>query len=256
MNNWKPFIGITTRHDRSNERFCLSRFYAEAIAATGGIPFMLPLILNNNFSYEAIERLDGILLPGSPYDVDPLRYGDQPKPELGEVDPLRDEIDALLLIEAEKRGMPVLAICYGMQALNVSRGGTLIQDIASEVREALKHEQGSPRDRHSHYLKFADGSILSDVNDGLKASVNSHHHQGVLKIGETLVPTAWAPDGLVEAIEDPRPDRFVVGVQWHPEIAWEKDPLSQKLFSRFTSEAQKFHDKAELLVTAPQLATT
>ncbi|MGH9916235.1 MAG: gamma-glutamyl-gamma-aminobutyrate hydrolase family protein, partial [Pyrinomonadaceae bacterium] len=102
------------------------------------------------------------------------------------------------------------------------------------------------------HLKLADDSLLSNLVDSHRASVNSHHHQGVLEIGHNLVPTGWAPDGLVEAIEDPRSDRFVIGVQWHPEIAWEKDPLSQKLFSRFTSEAQKFHDKkqAELFATA------
>jgi putative glutamine amidotransferase len=136
--------------------------------------------------------------------------------------------------------MPIFAICFGIQSLNVSRGGTLIQDIPSQLPDAIKHNQGSPRDRHSHRVRILEGSLLGQLAGGDRAPVNSHHHQAVETLGRELVATAWAPDGLVEAVEDPRSDRFVVGVQWHPELAWERDVLSQALFNRFVDEARTF----------------
>ena len=145
-----------------------------------------------------------------------------------------------MLEEIERRRLPLFAICFGMQVLNVSRGGTLIQDIASEVPNAIKHEQGVPRDRHSHNVRLLDGSTVSELAKQGFAPVNSHHHQVIETVGRELVGTAWSPDGLVEAVEDPRADRFVLGVQWHPEIGWERDSFARNLFARFVSEAASF----------------
>jgi len=126
-----------------------------------------------------------------------------------------------------------------MQVLNVYRGGTLIQDINSEVTKAIKHEQGVPRDRASHRIQINHSSLLAGMAQGEAALVNSHHHQAVGKVGRDLIETAWAGDGLIEAVEDPRENRFVLGVQWHPELGWEQDPLSQALFQRFIDEARQ-----------------
>ncbi|HET6861933.1 MAG TPA: gamma-glutamyl-gamma-aminobutyrate hydrolase family protein, partial [Pyrinomonadaceae bacterium] len=129
------------------------------------------------------------------------------------------------------------AICFGMQILNVARGGTLIQDIGSQVPEGIKHEQGPPRDRWSHSVRVMEGSKLARMTDNEKLLVNSHHHQAVERVGENLVATAWSNDGLIEALEDPRSERFVVAVQWHPELGWEKDKVSQRLFGSLISAA-------------------
>ena len=124
-----------------------------------------------------------------------------------------------------------------MQVLNVSRGGTLIQDISSQVPDAIKHEQGAPRDRPSHRVRLSDASKLANIAGKLDAVVNSHHHQAIESVGANLVATAWATDGVIEALEDPRADRFVVAVQWHPELGWKDDELSQRLFKSFVNQA-------------------
>src|SRR5258706_13338610 len=187
--------------------------------------------------------IDGLLLPGSDSDMDPLRYGHEPRPQLGSVHPEKDATDLLALEEAETRATPIFAICFGIQSLNVSRGGTLIQDIPSQHLNAIKHNQGAPRERHSHRVRILDGSLLHQLAGSETAPVNSHHHQAIDTLGRELVATAWASDGLVEAVEDPRGDRFVVGVQWHPELGWERDGFSQSIFRRFIDEARSYADK-------------
>jgi putative glutamine amidotransferase len=236
----RPRIGITMRLELETDRFYLGRHYSEAVEGAGGLPVHLPLIPNAEYIAAVMAGLDGLLLPGSDSDVDPARYGHEPHPQLGHVVPEKDETDLLTLREAERRAMPIFAICFGIQSLNVSRGGTLIQDIPSQLPNAIKHNQGAPRDRHSHRVRILEGSLLGQLAGGDRAPVNSHHHQAVETLGRELVATAWAPDGLVEAVEDPRSDRFVLGVQWHPELAWERDVLSQALFNRFVDQARTF----------------
>jgi putative glutamine amidotransferase len=153
------------------------------------------------------------------------------------VQPLKDETDLLVIAAAERLNLPLFAICFGMQVLNVARGGTLIQDIRSQVPAGIKHEQGAPRDRWSHSVRILEGSKLSTIAGSDKLLVNSHHHQVVENVGENLVPTAWSNDGLIEALEDPRSERFLVAVQWHPELGWEKDAVSRRLFSSFISSS-------------------
>ena len=236
----RPRIGITMRLELTTDRFYLGRHYSEAVEAAGGLPVHLPLIPKPEYIRAVMSGLDGLLLPGSDSDVDPARYGHQPHPQLGFVVPEKDETDFLALEDAERRGLPVFAICFGIQSLNVFRGGSLIQDIQSQFPNAIKHEQGAPRDRHSHRVRILDGCLLRQLAGAENVPVNSHHHQAIENVGRELVATAWAPDGLVEAVEDPRNDRFVLGVQWHPELAWERDPVSQALFSRFIDEARTF----------------
>lgn len=233
------------RIDLATNRFYLAREYSEAVEAAGGLPVHIPLIPNHEFIKSIMAHLDGLLLPGSDSDVDPLRYGQEPHPLLGHVHPEKDATDLLALAEAEDSAMPVFAICFGLQSLNVSRGGTLIQDVVSQHPNAIKHEQGLPRTRLSHWVRILGGSMLHQIADGDNAPVNSHHHQALATVGRDLVATAWAADGLIEAAEDPRDDRWVLGVQWHPELAWGQDSLSLSLFSRFIEGAQKFAWVAE-----------
>ena len=238
MRGNRPRIGITMRLELETDRFYLARHYSEAIEAAGGVPVHVSLIPNPGYISSVMDDLDGVLLPGSDSDIDPLRYGTEPHPHLGSVHPVKDETDLLVLDEIEKRRLPLFAICFGMQALNVSRGGTLIQDIPSQLPKAIKHQQGAPRDRPSHAINLDKTSLLSALASAEQVLVNSHHHQAVEKVGRDLVATAWTSDGLIEAVEDSRPERFALGVQWHPELGWQRDPLSQALFERFIAEAR------------------
>jgi len=233
----RPRIGITMRLELDTDRFYLARYYSEAVEAAGGAPVHISLIPRRDYIAAVMDDLDGVLLPGSDSDVDPLRYGAEPHPRLASVHPLKDETDLLVLEEVEKRNLPLFAICFGLQVLNVSRGGTLIQDIPSQWPNAINHQQGAPRDRPSHAIKLSKTGLLASVAQTERALVNSHHHQALEKVGNDLVATAWGADGLIEAVEDPRPERFVLGVQWHPEMGWKEDGLSQALFARFIEAA-------------------
>ena len=247
MDGERPLIGITMRHELETGRFYLQREYGEAVEAAGGAPVHLSLIPEAAYVESVLERLWGVLLPGSASDVDPLRYGREPHRQLGTVHPLRDETDALVLEASERRRLPLLAICYGMQAWNVSRGGTLIQDIATEVPGAIKHEQGAPRERPSHRVRFEPESLVARLAGGESALVNSHHHQAVETIGADLRATAWTSDGLAEALEETGGTRWALGVQWHPEVGWEKDRLSQAIFRDFVSAARQYSVRKSVL---------
>lgn len=240
MSERRPRIGITMRLEMEKERFYLGREYSEAVEAAGGVPLHIALIPDADYISSVMDGLDGVLLPGSDTDVDPQLYGQEPHRKLGRVQPLKDETDILVLKGIEERGMPLLAICFGMQVLNVARGGTLIQDIESQLPEAIQHEQGKPRDRLSHRVRLLEGSMLAELAGAQSVPVNSHHHQAIEKIGRELVATAWTSDGLVEALEDPREERFALAVQWHPEIAWERDSFSRALFDRFIVAARLY----------------
>ena len=137
------------RLEIGTRRFYLGRDYSEALEAAGAIPIHIALIPKQDFITEMLADLDGVLLPGSDSDTDPSYYGEDPHPKLGRVVPEKDKTEFLVLAEAEKLGLPVLGICFGMQSLNVSRGGSLIQDIESQVENCIKHEQGIPSSRSS-----------------------------------------------------------------------------------------------------------
>jgi putative glutamine amidotransferase len=138
-----------------------------------------------------------------------------------------------------------------MQALNVSRGGTLIQDIESQVPKAIKHRQGVPIARNSHGLDISPESVLFDIVGEVdpigSLRVNSHHHQAVRSVGRDLKEIAWANDGVIEGIQDTRVDRFVVGVQWHPELSWKEDRLSRGLFESFVESCRTSRKSPELV---------
>ena len=242
----RPKIGITTRLDLETNRFYIGRDYCEALENYGAIPFCLPLIPNREYIAEALETLDGILLPGSDSDVDPLIYGEEPHPKLGQVVPEKDETDLLVLAEAERLKMPLLAICFGMQILNVARGGTLVQDIESQIENCLKHEQGKPAKRNSHSLEIKKSESLSRLITTSKAdaiTVNSSHHQAIKSIGKNLAVAARAKDGVIECIEETRADRFALGVQWHPELSWRFDDLSKNIFQMFVNKCSEYSSK-------------
>lgn len=244
----RPRIGITMRLELQTQRFYLGRDYSEAVEAAGGVPVHISLIPKAEYIAEILADLDGILLPGSNTDVDPHYYGEEPHHKLGPVVPVKDETDMLVLEEAERLNLPVLAICFGMQVLNVVRGGTLIQDIESQVPKSYKHEQGQPSTRNSHSLKIAKGNLLSDLSAVKNAKgpirVNSSHHQAVNKVGKNLEAIAWAKDGIIEGIQDTRKGRFILGVQWHPEISAGFDNISREIFEMFVEKCSSERKKS------------
>jgi putative glutamine amidotransferase len=237
--NPRPLIGVSMRYDWEHEFFYLRQTYADAIYGAGGTPLYIPLIANADYLGSIVDRLDGVVLAGSNSDVDPLRYGANPHPKLGPVVPRRDATDAELLRLTEERRVPLLAICYGLQALNVYRGGTLIQDIPSQVEGAIQHAQEGYYVRHAHAISIAEDTLLEELAGGTSTVVNSHHHQGVERLGRELIPVAWAPDGIVEAVENEGSEQWVFGVQWHPEVGWADDSLSKAIFGTFLEAAKE-----------------
>lgn len=239
---YRPKIGLTMRLELETRRFYLGRDYSEAIEAAGGIPVHIPLIPDVGYIEEVVGTVDGVLLPGSDTDVDPEHFGESPHPKLGRVIPEKDATDRLVLQQAYDRKMPVLAICYGMQALNVFKGGSLIQDIDAQVDEPVKHQQGLPLERNSHALKLSDKGIIPTIATEVgvrKVKVNSHHHQAIRSVGDSLTATSWASDSVVESIEDESDGRFVLGVQWHPELSWKSDVFSKAIFDKFLEACRR-----------------
>lgn len=239
MSTYRPIVGIPCRYNWTSFYYELRETYSEAIYAAGGIPLLLPLIPEREYIESVMAHVDAICLSGAINDVDPLRYGQEPRPKLGPVVPRRDETDRMLLAEADAGRVPVFAICFGIQSLNVFRGGTLIQDIETEVKEPLKHMQGDLFSRPSHSINITEDSLIARLANTTHTTVNSHHHQAIDIVGRDLEPIAWAPDGVIEAVISTRSDHFVLGVQWHPEVAWQNDLLSQSLFTHFIAVARE-----------------
>jgi putative glutamine amidotransferase len=223
--------------------------YCEAVRRAGGEPVAISLRLGDADLTTLLRSLDAFVLPGSPADVDPARYGTERRPTCDPSDAARERVDWAVFEEAFAANKPLLASCYGLQSLNVYLGGTLVQDIPSEVHGALRHgktglPKGSPAPIHS--VRVEPGSKLADLagfaqQAGGEINVNSTHHQSVLDVGRGLRVTATAPDGVIEAVEytggadgaNSGGENWVVGVQWHPEHAIHEsqgDRFSESLF--------------------------
>ena len=235
-----PIIGLPARMDPGTDSQYLSRQYADAVCDAGGTPVILPLLDDPRAIRHLVENLDGILLTGSSSDIDPLRYGMSREPDCGPVQPLRDETDFMLLEVALERKKPVLAICFGMQSLNVFMGGTLIQDIMSSKPETqIRHMAPESEGRPSHDVEILAGSILEILAEGEQPRVNSTHHQALDRLGSGLEVIARAPDGIVEAVRGTAGDGFILGVQWHPEKSFGYDTLSRNIFKLFLQRCRE-----------------
>ncbi len=221
--------------------------YLRMVEKAGGQPVVISLGESPAKLKELARRLDALVLPGSSADVDPARYHTRRHPRCAEPDPRRERTDCALFDSAFSECKPVLAICYGLQSLNVYLGGTLVQDIPSELRARLRHDwSGSTRQSEPfHALRIEPGSLLAEIAGTTETRVNSSHHQAVLRPGRGLRVVARAPDGVVEALElsdglaPPGEDdrHWVVGVQWHPE-RMAGDAFALALFSRLLAPFQ------------------
>jgi len=240
-----PLIGIPGRHDLSSRSgspvFAQGRTYVEAVATAGGAPVLIPLNLDQGRLRAIYERLNGLLLAGGA-DVHPRHYGETIHEECGEIDEARDTVELTLTRWALAEGLPILAICRGIQVLNVAAGGTLYQDIASQVPGSLKHDfwPDYPRNYLAHPATINDDSHLATILGERQVAVNSLHHQAIRDLAPGFTAVAQSPDGLIEAIEG-RDHPFALGVQWHPEELVQDAPPMRRLFEEFVSVARQCH---------------
>jgi putative glutamine amidotransferase len=223
--------------------------YVQALEAAGAEAVVVPLDSPQAHVAKLLAGVQGVLLPGSLYDVDPQRYGEAPIPECGEADAARTAVDELLLQDAFNLKKPILAICQGIQSLNVWRNGSLIQDLKTDLKTPVDHQPGREVVQ-AHPVEVAEGSRLAallaasgetaDKTGGERAAqVNSSHHQAVRVPGDNLLVTAVSSaDGVIEAVELDAVEHFVVAVQWHPERTYTQSAFSRAIFAAFTDAAE------------------
>jgi putative glutamine amidotransferase len=243
----KPRIAIPVPHsgDREYAERALPQ-YENAVRGAGGEPVRIEFDQTPAEVAKTMESCAGVLLPGSRADVDPEKYHAERHPKTAETDGKRDDVDGVLLEEAYRGRKPVLAICYGLQSLNVHRGGSLVQHIES----AINHSAGRAVPK-AHTVTIDAGSRLAEiveVRDGEAIAVNSSHHQSAEVAGKGLRVAAHSPtDGVIEALEGTESDHFVLAVQWHPERSVNDGPelagSAKKIFRAFV-EAAREHEKA------------
>ena len=244
----RPLIAVTTSEMRSARdvrptdqadppqvEMALGLSYMHAVEAAGGLPLVIPPM-----HLEAVEPLltqvAGVCLSGGP-DLDPVTYGAEPHPYLGPVNEALDLFEIEVARQADARGLPVLAICRGMQALNVARGGTLHQHLPERPGATTTHRQSEPGTQPTHGVRIAPESRLAGLMGAEEAEVNSFHHQAIDKLGSGLRAVAWCEDGVIEAVEAPARD-FLMGVQWHAETLTDR-PEQSALFDALVQAASR-----------------
>ncbi len=237
----RPLIGISVSHLQDPPRHQVPSTYIRAVLDGGGLPLMLPIIEEAQLAGAILDRLDGLLLSGG-VDIDPRLYGQQPEPGLGAVCPQRDLADLAYCRYALDRGIPVLGICRGIQVIAVAAGGSLIQDLNSLAGAVLKHRQDAPSWHPCHEVDLEPDRVthrLLGSPESNRLPVNSLHHQAVDRVPDGYVVTARScADGVIEGVEIARPDRFVVGVQWHPEAMVWRHTAQLGLFSGLVEAAR------------------
>ena len=227
----KPRIGITPYFDYEKNEEYMPEGYIRAAELLNGELVTLHYDTPAPSFPSLVRSLDGIILSGG-VDVNPRLYGQDPLPGLGRVDPDRDRMEMALLGEALGSDLPILAICRGMQVLNVALGGTLVQDIPTRFPGA-DHRQKNGRQSLSHDVSLVPGGILCALYGGAeKLRTNSFHHQAVDRPGRGLIPEAWAAEGFPEAYRAGGP-QWMLGVQWHPEVSLKADESSRRIFTLF-----------------------
>jgi len=244
----RPLIAVTSsemrdppphlrkpQSDPARREMALGMPYLEALERSGALPVVVPP-LSAGVLEDFLEAVDGIVLSGGP-DIDPAAYGQPPHRCLGPTEPRLDAFEIALAQAADRRGTPLLAICRGAQLLNVARGGTLIQHLPDVVGHAIEHRQRAPADALTHAVAIDADSRLAEILGWTEGRVNSFHHQAVDRLGRGLRVTARAPDGTIEAFEDPdRP--FLLAVQWHAEYLV-RQPQHAPLFDAFAAACRE-----------------
>ena len=237
MLGMKPVIGIPAQFSEERRDYRTKFCYIDALVLAGGIPILLPACNCPESIDLLLPSIDGILLPGGA-DVDPFLYGEEPRRELGLVQTRNDLFEIHFLQEARAAHKPIFCICRGIQVLNVAFGGTLYQDIPSQLPESLRHYQ-TPTDRKepTHTVDIVKGSYLYEAYGEERIRVNSFHHQAIKDVAEGFTVSARSRDGLVEAIEARQ--EHILGVQWHPEELYQSLPEHFALFTQLVEAARE-----------------
>ncbi|MDQ6830460.1 MAG: gamma-glutamyl-gamma-aminobutyrate hydrolase family protein [Gemmatimonadota bacterium] len=247
--NIRPVIGIPTQtlegvEDQLPRSWVMRQRYVEVLVQYGAIPWLIPLEQDHVTLRAIFDRLDGLFLMGG-FDVDPESYHTEREDVCGHTDPARDETEITLARWAMEDAMPIFGVCRGMQIVNVVQGGTLWQDIAADMPDAVKHDYFPlhglyERDFLSQEVRVAPGSRLREIVGADALPVNSMHHQGIKTIGKGLIVSATASDGLIEALEGEAADHWMVAVQWHPESLVDTDDKMRRLYAAFTDAASAY----------------
>jgi putative glutamine amidotransferase len=213
-------------------RFAMSRPYLTALDAVGAAPVLLPLALGEDTLRSLFDRMDGLFMAGGG-DLNPDCYRQDKYTKTEGIDELRDATELLLTRWALEEHKPLLGVCRGVQTMNVAAGGTLVQDIGDQLPHAIKHQYfpEQPRNYVAHDIELVEGTRLAKIM-GSKARVNSFHHQAIATVAPGFRVSAYAPDGVIEAIESSN-GNFAIGVQWHPESLVDTDPAMYALFETF-----------------------
>lgn len=237
----KPVVGMTTFVKPCEKKVyaTVSTHYIRSVELAGGLPIMLPLLPTADDAQAYLDTIDALLLTGGDEDVSPILYGENPCQALTQVSPERDAFEAELVRGAMERKMPILAICRGVQILNVTMGGTLYQDIYSQCDDCLGHSpKDMPVDTLYHEVTFEEGSTMESIFGATKIQTNSFHHQAIKEVAEGFKATGHSSEGIIEAIEYTG-DAPVIGVQWHPEDLTVKHPEFVGLFKYIVDAAKK-----------------
>jgi putative glutamine amidotransferase len=242
----KPIIGVTPDYNAGDRKdwggreptYFLRARYVRAIEEVGGIPLILPLVADRAARTRLLQDVDGLLLTGSGPDLPPALYGERQRYTFRVMSERRSTFELDMVQLARKVDVPVLGICGGMQVMNVACGGSLFQDISSQFTNSLQHRQPKPASALSHAVTIMPGSLLRRVMSTVSLRVNSSHHQSVKAVAPSLVASAVAPDGIIEAIESPT-HRFFLGIQWHPEFLFDRYRLHRRLFEAFLRAASR-----------------
>jgi len=231
----RPLIGITCDYDPADSpRFWLKEQYAAAVLDAGGTPVLLAPLAGLKVG-DIAERLNGLVITGGDFDIEPHYYGETPLPGLGKLNPRRSAFELELVRWAGRTDLPLLGICGGMQTINVACGGTLYQDIPAQLPGVpLNHEQG--RNIRAHKVGIEPNTLLAGLLKKTGIETNSSHHQGVKGVAPGLRACATAPDGLIEAIEG-SDSRFMLGLQWHPEALYAHDLIWLRVFEGLVGAA-------------------
>ncbi len=236
-----PLIGITAdvsevaseRANKPNENLIfLAERYLRAIESAGGIPIVLPAARSKSAIDRVLDILNGLVVSGGNFDIHPRHYGEKPIRELRAIKAARTDFELETTGAALRRDLPILGICGGAQAINVVFGGSLYQDISKQIPGVRAHERSGGKTAVDHPIRLETRSHLFAIFGRRSLKVNTTHHQAVKKPGRGLVVNAVADDGVIEGIESTE-HRFVVGVQWHPEVLAPHHKIQQRLFSAF-----------------------
>jgi putative glutamine amidotransferase len=235
----EPLVGVTTSITvgQTPERAYVNSAYLHALQQAGGVPVLLPPQLSKSSLARLVRGLDAVLLTGGG-DMDPASFGEAPHPTLFDVAPSRDALETQVTLIALEKRTPLLAICRGIQVLNVALGGSLHQDVATDPGTEIHHSQKEARDQATHKVTVAPGSRLAKVLGAEDIEVNSFHHQAIRALGRGLAAAAWAPDQLIEGVELDDDSQWVLGVQWHPEHLVGGSEPARRLFSALVTAAR------------------